>query len=186
MSLTFNGSKNLKKQGAVSMNWSISPDVADDVTKPVSNVPGIRSQIVVGLAWFGYSLDPVANQGAFTFGTALAMQLSLSRPRSFYASDSSYFIGGRVVVYIPSTGQTFIFGPNRIGDIAYAITGTGITAFNVLENDNVVVPISLAQGSQIQVWFEQDFDSSTGIVTSPQTQAIVTLFNFPVSPVEAN
>jgi hypothetical protein len=176
---TFLGSQNIGKTGNVTMSWAILIDSQANESQPPSTLVNLIQPATEG-KWFFYDIDPVAAQGSFTFGAAVAMQLQITRVKSWFVSDVSFLFSGRVIVFVPSTGQFYVFAPKDI--LAFNVNAS--PEANGLEVSNDVVPLSLAQGAHLQVWMESDvLDGDAAGVAST---VAITLFNFPISPVSVN
>jgi len=168
----FNGSRNLPHGTVPSVPVVMSWNVLSTDAQPLAfNVPGLKAG---SFPWYVFAIDPVSQQGAFTFGEALAMQIQISRPLSYYISDVSCFVAGRVVVYVPSTGQTFVWSAKQYLDVV-------ITDASPIECENAILPVFLGQGSKLQVWLESD--NSDGNASLPGSTVLVALFNQKLPPV---
>lgn len=195
MSVIFLGAKNAgsvrtsstvnKPSQPVSMTWNAlftNGDLPQLVGVPGLNVPGT----VTRNDWYKYVIDPAANQGAFNFGVGKTAQINIARPQSYNAAAASYWFVGRVVLYVPSTGQVYAIGPRNYATLPWPTAAYPPVATAVpIENSNDVLPLVLSSSSQIEIWLESDvfnFGAGQGIVT-PSTNIIITLFNFELPPV---
>lgn len=186
----FIGVKTVGKSANVSMLWSISASGADfeHGTSPNPDLPYLSQQPAVqnsGEGWLKFEIDPVAQQGSFTFGTGVAMQLAITRLKSYVNEDDSY-IGGRVLIYIPTSGQVFVFGPKQI--VNSSLDNLPPTGAFFYEYENAVLPISLSQGCKVEVWMEVAVEASNAGpagISDDLASVYLTLFNFPISPVAA-
>ena len=172
---TFQGSRNIgQKTAQVAMSWTMSE--ANCVAATACSLQGQSpAQTLTTLLWYGFVIDPVAQQGAFTFGTAKAMQVSITRLRASFVTTESLYIPGRIVIYVPSTGQTFTLGPRQLSGDAF-----GVSCF-FFEFQNFIASLFLAQGSQLEVWMESDIDDN--VAGGVNSYLSLTLFNFEVPPV---
>lgn len=183
MSNTFFGSKNLGAKDALAMSWALFPNAADAGVQLLATFPGFQGQAAAG-SWLRYVLNPQNNQGAFVFGTAVAMQFQVTQKIPIYdATGSVAVVPGRVVLYVPSTGQVFCLSPNSISDAQFAFLSNP-----PYKSTNGIVPVSIPTGGTVEVWFEQDYQyiAAVGSYVNATAQVNLTLFNIPLSPVGVN
>ncbi len=177
---TFLGAKNVgNKSGNAAMSWSISGLNGNSATVLPANFAQLVQTLTGSGDWYKFIIDPVAFQGSFTFGEAKSMQLQICRFRAWFTAAATYFFPGRVIIYIPSTGQTLVFSYDDILPIQLNPTNAA-----ALENENVLLPILLTEGSHIEVWMESDVNSNA--IAQPETQITLTLFNFAIAPVKVS
>lgn len=180
MSNTFLGSKNLGVKNGISMSWGLFPDDTDANTAILPSFPGFIGQPLGG-KWLRYVLNPVENQGSFTIGTAVALQFQIQQKIAIYDGTGGVLIlPGRLVVYIPSTGQIFNFATDSVSDLDFAFLSNP-----PYKSQSGVVPVVIPTGGTIEVWFEQDFEyiAGAGAYVDATAQVNLTLFNVPISPV---
>lgn len=198
MSITFLGAKNAgsvhtsqnsvnKPQQPVAMTWN-ALWTTGDVAQQQLGVPGLNALSFSELraSWYKYTFDPAANQGSFNFGVGKTLQLNVSRVQSYNVANNSFYFVGRVVIYVPSTGQTFVVGPKTYSDVVWPISGGSLpTSIAPYESSNDVLPIVLSSSSQVEIWLEGDI-SNTGTGDNsgiPTSSVVATLFNFELPPV---
>lgn len=184
MSVKFLGTTNLGPKNAVAMSWTITPNTDDTDAQVEKSFPPFNAQVSEA-EWLRYVLNPVNNQGSFTLGNAVALQYAIQMYSSIYDSTiPSVFFSGRVVLYIPSTGQIFCFAPGPgFGDVL----ATTLDDLQPIEAKNGVVPVVIPVGATIEVWFEQDYTFNGGAAfEGPSAQVNLSLFNVPLSPVAFN
>ena len=182
----FLGSKNIGKgtgqANQVAMSWAMG--AASETSTGFVPMPFVANLIPIAefdsdtFEGLLYEIDPVVNQGSFTFGESVAMQVSITRPKANQPTTTTtgqdYYMPGRVIIYCTTTGQIWTFGPREVAAAAYPTAPLS-------EHDVNVLPLYIAQGGKLQVWMEQDINSGT--VTGPASAVNITLFNFPISPV---
>ena len=182
MSVTFFGTKNLPKKDAVCMSWAIDPDPTDAAVQQLEANPFLPPG--GNGPWLVYSLNPVDNQGAFTFGVADALQIQISTFQPTIIAADEIVSPGRVMIYVPATGQIYVFVKD---DMQNPFATLGATNTIIRASINAVVPVSIPNGAVLQVWFEYDDENTSGVpdFVAPSSAANVTLFNVPISPVAA-
>lgn len=118
-----------------------------------------------------FLLDPLAVQQQFNFGAIKAIQVAAYLANSVIASDAStFYVPGRVFVYLDSTGQLFIFGPKN------TIIGSEV-ANQGYATENLISAVEGTASGKCVVTFEQD-NESTHLQTLNAQQLYITLNNY--------
>lgn len=163
------------------MTWSIQGAQYDaDITVKQCTVPGIDNG---DAGWWKFIIDPQSAQSSYTFGYAWAMQIArVCLSNLVDPTVGAAFMQGRVIVYIPSTGQTFLFLPKN--NVA-ALVANFENEFAPSESDTSIVPIALASGSTMEVWVEgsimSDAPGTSPTYGTPTQNIVLTLFNFNIN-----
>lgn len=168
------------QNGAVS--WAINSNVLSIATwqaKPP--LPVVGNGLTNAGGWAMFDLDPVAiTQSQFTFGSMRALQITTERPVSWFDTDVLNFRSGRVLVFVPASGQLFVFNPKSF----YAIDLNGEQNLAPTESENTVLPIQGTINSKIQLWIESDIENGA-VALGTQTTVSLTAFNYSIAPVTA-
>jgi hypothetical protein len=192
MATTFLGIRSLPSRpkdsaGRVAMSWSTSFSTGDPVffqgaglnqLGPIPGVP-VFAPLVLNL-WYSYKLDPVSQQGSYTFGETKSAQLCITRPVPYMVDDTHFYTPGRIVVYVPSTGAIYSHAPKKLSTVSW-----GATPGNPIETEYSILPLDMSQGMQLQILLQADGYNDGGVIqiVNPASQIAVTLFNFGQPPV---
>ena len=127
-----------------------------------------------------FKVDPASIQSSFVFGTAKALQLAISWDKSqlleVLSSAPGISLGGRVLVYVPSSQQAFYFAPP-----AFTPASTSAGYPSPYSTLNVCVPIVAGQPSEIDFYLEQ-ITFYPDLSSPPAVDVQFNIFNFDVKP----
>ena len=174
MPATFVGSTNSGKDGGVSMTWALAALAADPVG--VLGILGVPLNGFTDVLWTSFIVDPTSIQQSYTFGTAKVMQLALTRTAAYFVDATHCFLPGRVVIFVPSTGQTFVYAPSKYNIASIQNYNPGVAFESVDDSSSIVLP----ESAKLKVFMEADLLNQTTVLT-PQTQLVITLFNFKIA-----
>lgn len=187
----FLGARNAgKKTQSVVMAWALAPTQGSGnplMPIPASfQVPPNATSADGPALWTPLLIDPIAQQGSFTFGTAKTMQLNVNRLKGVVVDGTEFVIPGRLLIYIETTGQVIVLGPkNYLTTDPYSEGVDG----HVYDQETFIMPIFLSQSGKIQLWLEQDIATSpAGTGGTPHNGAssisgTIELMNYDVQPV---
>lgn len=170
---------NTSKQ--VAINWNVNVTASDDAAK--TNPLSFMQQGTPGLAYqfsgWKFSLSPLTAQGVYSFGDLRMLRISVMQPVPWFASDASkYYVPGRILINIPSSGEVFIFTPKMSTIILPA--GLLFTFVNTLwSTDNLLSKVSGKNPAVIDVYMEADASSAGGGSVKPSLSSVaITAYNF--------
>lgn len=165
-----------KKQDAkVIMTWLINVITSgspNDGGPTTFQIPGVGN-------FFGwkFTLDPTSHQGSYTFGATRSIQLSLQRVISFFVSSTVFYISGRVLAYVQSTGQVFTASPKIVNGGGYDQTN--------FESETFIVPCDGIEPGKIDIYIEADQQPSPTLATESNQIVTATLFNYAMQALAA-
>lgn len=169
-----------KNQAAIS--WNVNVVAADDGASQAFSIPFLQ-QGTPGLAYqfngWKFVLNPLAVQGAFTFDNLKALRLALIQPIPWVsADDAKYYIPGRVLIHLPSSGEVIAFSA-KVPTIVMA-AATAFSFVNLLwDSTNFLTKTHAKNPSTIEVYFEQDASSAGGGPVAPNFSSLaLTAYNF--------
>lgn len=158
--------------------WGINVNTND--TQPAGGAPiQIPGQVAyyagAFAAGFQYLLDIQSIRGNYDFGVIKRARISLTHSRAYEDGNEDFYIPGRVWIYIPSTGEVFVYASRDcmvFGSAAFAVTPE-----KVIETINDTIDLELPPNTQVFVVIESDSDTGGGIVV-PDASINISLYNF--------
>ena len=174
-----------KNQGAIS--WNVNVVAATDPAAQSFPVPFLQ-QGTPDLAYqfngWKFVLQPTSVEGSFTFNNLKALRLALIQPVPWVSADSAkFYIPGRVLIHIPSSGEVFAFSAKTpaivmAAGIAFAFVN------NLWNSENLFAKVHGKNPSFIEVYFEQDASSAGGGSVAPSLSSLAVIaYNFNVQEV---
>jgi hypothetical protein len=117
--------------------------------------------------------DPSSQQSPAEFNKLKGIRVSVSRPSSWYVSNASFYLSGRVFVVLNATGDVFTFSPRYVASVGPLI---GVVSGITWDSDNDVASIPGVTNGQVSVFLEMDQQQVAA--HDPQSIVSVNLYNF--------